>query len=120
MTALAMVFSVQQGEHGPLVVYKLKVPERSAGIAPTAPPAASVYVLPSRTSRTLGTLKLSPAKPAASGVSALDIVEQMAPLEAMLDWQGDGVVTLEDVNNDLNWRRETAEKLRQLSFTPRF
>ena len=32
-----MVFSVQQGEHGPLVVYKLKVP----GAAQTAVPAAA-------------------------------------------------------------------------------
>jgi len=31
--ALAMVFSVQQGEHGPLVVYKLKLPEKTSEAA---------------------------------------------------------------------------------------
>ena len=45
--ALAMVFSVQQGEHGPLVVYKLKVPEQAAPAAPPTP-AAPTPAVPSR------------------------------------------------------------------------
>lgn len=134
--ALAMVFSVQQGEHGPLVVYKLKVRGGAVPAAQAVPPAQAVpgpavqsgaaagepvYVVPSRAPQVLATVTL-PA--AASGVTASDLVEQMAPAavprEALLDWHGDGAMTLEQVNQDITWRRETAEKLRDLPFSPRF
>jgi hypothetical protein len=36
VSALAMVFSVQQGEHGPLVVYKLEVPKAQPAQNPAA------------------------------------------------------------------------------------
>jgi hypothetical protein len=36
-TVLATVFSVQQGEHGPLVVYKLAVPQAPAPVTPARP-----------------------------------------------------------------------------------
>ena len=36
VSALAMVFSVQQGEHGPLVVYKLEVPNAQPAQNPAA------------------------------------------------------------------------------------
>jgi hypothetical protein len=39
---MAMVFSVQQGAHGPLVVYKLKVPEASGGVARNPEPSEPV------------------------------------------------------------------------------
>ncbi|WP_420345502.1 hypothetical protein [Pelagibius sp.] len=46
--ALATVFTVQQGEHGPLVVYKLKVPKESAQTvkAPQAAPAPAAGASP--------------------------------------------------------------------------
>lgn len=132
-TALAMVFSVQQGEHGPLVVYKLKVPGDSAAVA-TPAPAAPVTVTPTRAPKVLGTVAMPPAAPAPSGVSVLDILEQIAPpaatptaaapatapSEASLDWGSQDGITLDRVNSDITWRRETAERLPDQPFAPRF
>lgn len=193
VSALAMVFSVQQGEHGPLVVYKLEVP-RSAGSvspAPAAPPgrvvmprvqaapdvkgapqaAVPAAPRPPRLSplepTILGTVVMPPARrgaarpststpvsapavapvaapvPAPSGQPIALVPPQPAPSSVELDPfafadlyrgapdpdEGDGVLineatgerlTLQEVNDAVAWRRETAEKLRQLPVGPRF
>ena len=89
VSALAMVFSVQQGEYGPLVVYKLQVPKQAAPGTPvasppstpsvTVPPPAEdqTYMIPSRAPRVLGRVVMpasgAPA-PAPRAPSVLDVV----------------------------------------------
>lgn len=124
ISALAMVFSVQQGEHGPLVIYKLQVPPRAAPAAPSAPSAGPGYVIPSRAPQVLGTV-VTPGAGAAyplpvppSAILAEPV--QPAPAAAPPGWATGGIVTLQQVNDDLAWRRETAEKLPEVPFAPRF
>ena len=126
--ALAMVFSVQQGEHGPLVVYKLQVPQAEAPATP-----APTYMIPSRVPAVLGTVVL-PAELAPRAAEAFDGVQLRLPEpdlgfrvieggvigEAMVNEESGDVITLKQVNDDIAWRRETAEKLRQVPIAPRF
>lgn len=110
--ALATVFSVQQGEHGPLVVYKLHAPTRPVPAAPVAPPADMGSVLPSRAPAVLGTVVMPaggfvpPAQATANGATDR--------------WEASDFVTLQQVSDDLIWRRETADRLPELPFAPRF
>ncbi len=58
--ALAMVFSVQQGEHGPLVVYKLQMP-KATGDAGTSRPTTAVPPAASGTVKRLPVVLTPPA-----------------------------------------------------------
>lgn len=134
-----MVFSVQQGEHGPLVVYKLEIPANTAAAPPvrdTGRLAEPLSVIPSRAPRVLGRISATPELPGtpatpapgpAGGVSVLDVLEALTPAaaprqaERFLEWEADGEgVTLDRVNADISWRRETADRLRRLPFSPSF
>lgn len=200
-----MVFSVQQGEHGPLVVYKLQVPQTPAVEKPAAQvPAAShrprlrsgitrvpqqpatrsaaTQPVPPRAPRSLGTVVMpasalpppqvtpvpatvrpaaAPAEPgpvepaaapaplqprvlgtvAVSEIEALNAYEPTPPVPssqlpadqevfhivgdsqagtAMINEETGGSLTLQDVNDAVVWRRDTAERLRQVPFAPRF
>jgi hypothetical protein len=125
VTALATVFSVQQGEHGPLVVYKLNVPERPA------PAAEPVAVIPSRAPSVLGTVVMPPAglappavvarpAPVPQGAALRVTAEEAAPAAAAVTWEGGDFVTLKQVNDEIVWRRETADSLPEVPFAPRF
>jgi hypothetical protein len=125
VTALATVFSVQQGEHGPLVVYKLHVPERAA------PAAEPVTVIPSRAPSVLGTVVMPPAglappavvarpAPVPQGATLGLAAEEAAPAAAAVTWEGGDFVTLKQVNDEIVWRRETADSLPEVPFAPRF
>jgi hypothetical protein len=190
-SVLAMVFSVQQGEHGPLVVYKLQVPRSAGSVSPTAPPPAlpgdavkretvprvghavpqtvtpepaaptqakaprlspleptilgTVVIPASRraafppTAAPAAPIPLVPPQPASTPV-ALDPVPADSitadPVAFSVLFRGiplrtpeDGVLvnedtgdrlTLKEVNDALTWRRETADRLRQLPVGPRF
>jgi len=62
--ALATVFTVQQGEHGPLVVYKLKVPKETARTVDT-PATNAPNTMPAPTvSRAVPPATAAPAAPA--------------------------------------------------------
>ena len=152
-----MVFSVQQGEHGPLVVYKLKLPPPAdtASPAPQEPvvipaPDAKLSGTPATTPRLapleptiLGTVVMPkarvltlippPAAPEAPGASApvqLSLPEILSAARIVSEYQGGDeaminnetgeTLTLQDVNDAVLWRRETAEKRRQLPVGPRF
>jgi hypothetical protein len=128
VTALATVFSVQQGEHGPLVVYKLHVPDRAAPAAEPARAAEPVIVIPSRAPTVLGTVVMPPAGLAPPAVVALPsplpqgaalgiTAEEAAPA---VTWEGGDFVTLKQVNDEIVWRRETADSLPEAPFAPRF
>jgi hypothetical protein len=128
VTALATVFSVQQGEHGPLVVYRLHVPERPA---PAAPAAEPVTVIPSRAPSVLGTVVMPPAglappavvarpAPVPQGAALRVTAEEAAPAAAAVTWEGGDFVTLKQVNDEIVWRRETADSLPEVPFAPRF
>lgn len=113
--AMAVVFSIQQGEHGPLVVYKLQLPAQHAAlppapvVIPAPPPAPSledVIVIPSRAPAILGTIVLPRSEP--------------PPAAAPVFPAGEGVITLQQVSDEILWRRETAERLPQSPFSPRF
>lgn len=153
VAALAMVFSVQQGEHGPLVVYKLTKPEPGGSAAP-APASLPAAVAPAP--------KLSPLQPTTLGTVTLpapaqktrpqetittyelpgELPVEPAPAPTRLDAQAFGAlyrealaagaqaefinretgepVTLQEINDAVTWRRDTAEKLKQAPFAPRF
>jgi hypothetical protein len=125
---LGMVFSVQQGEHGPLVVYKLQVPPAEA----PAPPATT-YVIPSRAPAVLGTVVL-PAERTPRAEETFDdaplrlperglgfrVIEGGVIGEAMVNEKSGDVLTLQQINDDIAWRRDTVEKLRQVPIAPRF
>lgn len=130
--ALAGVFSVQQGEHGPLVVYKLQLPEQRASahpapvLSPLRPDAApapdgvlpallpqsdlpqDVVVIPSRAPVILGTVVLPAPAPLPAALPA-----EPPPADQ-------GSITLQQVSDDILWRRDTAERLPESPFAPRF
>jgi hypothetical protein len=174
VSVLATVFTVQQGEHGPLVVYKLEVPKASAPaiVVPAPPPRSSLSaapappagtVVPSRAPKVLGTVVMpasalppprirpvavlpppaAPARSAEAGYGILplppttlsaptlsEVVPAAAPAYRVVEngrsaneidgGEDDVAITLEQVNNDIVWRRETTDMLRQLPFSPRF
>ncbi len=158
-----MVFSVQQGEHGPLVVYKLQLPEP---VETDNPPRAVVPL--SAVTRNMDAVplpedvaplqaiapaapKMSPLEPTILGTvvmpadRAAAIVARPAPPPAAVpltvpdrnaiyriiaDYDGGGRImvnektgeriTLEAVNDEVLWRRDTARRLRDQPFAPRF
>jgi len=125
VTALATVFSVQQGEHGPLVVYKLHVPDRAAPAAEPVPAAEPITVIPSRAPTVLGTVVMPPAvdalpSPLPQGAALGITAEEAAPAAAAVTWERGDFVTLKQVNDDIIWRRETADSLPEVPFAPRF
>jgi hypothetical protein len=92
VAALAMVFSVQQGPNGPLVVFQPKESE-----------SAWVVGIPAATSR---------EEPATLDLATEDGIMTNARTGESL--------TLKAISDDLSWRRDTAEKLRQVPVGPRF
>jgi len=126
--ALAMVFSVQQGKHGPLVVYKLEVPQPPAAAARSLPsPAAPepVYVIPSRAPAVLGTVVIpsdsAPVLPVTTPpATTLPVAAAPAKTPESIPLQTEGIVTLQEVSDEVMWRRETVERLPQAPFAPRF
>lgn len=157
-----MVFSVQQGEHGPLVVYKLAVPdapETAARSQQLLPPPAVVAIPPADAAGTppayqpgplqptiLGTVVLPASTPLTSLLPSLPpppaappatvqlivpdyeaedgpgyrVVTDFEPEAAMLNEHTGKTLTLDEVHDAIIWRRETAEKLRDVPFAPRF
>ena len=161
-----MVFSVQQGEYGPLVVYKLQVPKQAAPVMPAASPTTApsintvspaedaTYAIPSRAPKVLGRVAMPashtpaaappalgvldvvalpseepvPAADAYEGVTlrvpdpatVLRIIEQAPVGEALFNEATGEVLTLKQVNDELAWRHDTAEKLRNRPSAPRF
>lgn len=155
VSALAMVFSVQQGEHGPLVVYKLEVPRTSAPQNPPAAQAPKAAAAAQPESDLPRTPKLSPLEPTILGTVVLPaeraaaILQPAEPLpnteagplplgvpsaesvyrivsdyessdEAMINVETGTALTLQEVNDAILWRRDTAEKLRRVPVGPRF
>ena len=124
--ALAVVFSVQQGEHGPLVVYKLQMPEQRSPEAPVPlviPSPASIaeptverpqdfVVIPSRAPAILGTAVLPAPAPLPAALPDTPV-----PAEEGAD---EGSITLQQVSDEILWRRDTAERLPESPFAPRF
>ncbi|MGE5768041.1 MAG: hypothetical protein ACM35H_12700 [Bacteroidota bacterium] len=122
--ALAAVFSVQQGEHGPLVVYKLQQPgQRSSAppvpivipnpvplAEPAAEPPPVFVVIPSRAPAILGTVVLPAPAP----------LPATLPAEPELPAPAEGTITLQQVSDEILWRRETLERLPEAPFAPRF
>lgn len=78
-----MVFSVQQGEHGPLVVYKLEVPKKTSPAV--ARPAAPVVIPANRPVAVAPPVqRLSPLKPTILGTVVMPAARQPAtPQPAM-------------------------------------
>ena len=161
--ALAMVFSVQQGEHGPLVVYKLKMPAPAGSAAAAKPLPSLVMPAPQGTVLTpspqakkaspgAASPRLSPLEPTILGTVVMPAeralaltppaaAETAAPVplsvpdiqsvsriaadyesgdEAMVNTETGRALTLQEVNEAVLWRRDTAEKLRSLPVGPRF
>jgi hypothetical protein len=137
-----MVFSVQQGEHGPLVVYKLQVPATTnpqipAEAPPTAPAAVAPRLSPQQPAtpdtviipapRAVAVPVPMPAESAAPvrpGMPDLEtvyrIVADYSDNSALINEETGGYLTLQEVNDAVLWRRDTAEKLRQIPIAPRF
>lgn len=92
VAVLAMVFSVHQGENGPLLLYKLNESDAAWTVVSPAPTLNDEPV----------TLDFSP----------LGGMTTSAPTG---EW-----MTLKAISDDIAWRRDTAEKLRQLQIGPRF
>lgn len=150
---MAMVFSVQQGEHGPLVTYKLEVPET---VEPAEPrPAATVRlpadVAPLQEIAPPAPAKMAPLQPTTLGTVVVPAERATAPAavpappppatvesitadyQRLFSTAADGLpgrslqhaytgetITLDQVNDELEWRRDTADKLRRLPVGPRF
>lgn len=160
---MAMVFSVQQGAHGPLVTYKLEVPRTAESVNPprVAVPLSAVTrdmdaaLLPEDVAPLQAIApaapKMSPLQPTILGTvvmpadRATAIAPRPAPQPAAVpltvpnpeaiyqlvsDYDGRGEImvnektgeriTLEAVNDEVLWRRNTAQRLRNQPFTPRF
>jgi hypothetical protein len=112
--ALAMVFSVQQGEHGPLVVYKLAVPQTAAPVL-SAPPATPPTVIIGEPESVAADSRSVP-----DSATVYRIVEELQDSGRMINVQTGSTLTLKQVNDAVVWRRDTAEKLRQVPIAPRF
>lgn len=163
VSALAMVFSVQQGEYGPLVTYKLEVPKTTATVNPprAAVPLSAVTrdmdaaplpddVAPLQAIAPAAP-KMSPLQPTilgtvvmpadrAAAIAArpapqpaavpLTVPDRQAVYQIVSDYQGRGHfmvnektgerITLEAVNEEVLWRRDTAQRLRDEPFRSRF
>ncbi len=146
-----MVFSVQQGEHGPLVVYKLEVPKKAGPAA--ARPAAPVVIPANRPVAVAPPAqRLSPLKPTVLGTVVMPAARQPAipqptmpvalpsslPLllpeaaangsapsqpvfrttagtaitgEHMINEGTGETLTLDEVTEAVEWRRDTVERL---------
>ena len=145
-----MVFSVQQGEHGPLVVYKLAVPQSAdpstapAVPDPVPPTIPATVIIGEPDSAAQNVLSLGPLQPTVLGAVVMPasraplppahagspgvpdsatvyrIVEEMQDSGRMINAETGGTLTLKQVNDAVAWRRETAEKLRQVPIAPRF
>lgn len=127
---MAMVFSVQQGEHGPLVTYKLEVPD-------TVESAPSPGAMVPLSAAAFGTAAL-PAEQAATAPRSARIpgdadrltaayqrlfrsVYEQPEANALLHAYTGEAITLDQVSAELEWRRDTTEKLRRRTpFAPRF
>lgn len=91
VATLATVFSVHQGENGQTILYKQDGPN------------AAWVAVPAATSRQAPvTLDFIPA-------------DSSRATDGTGDWR-----TIRAIIDDMAWRRDTAEKLRQLPFSPRF
>jgi hypothetical protein len=93
-------------------------------------------VIPSRAPTVLGTVAMPPAglappavvalpspmpQGATLGVTTLGVTaEEAAPAAAAVTWEGGDFVTLKQVNDEIVWRRETADSLPEAPFAPRF
>ena len=113
-----MVFSVQQGEHGPLVVYKLQVPgmaapTRTQPVPATPAPPAEAAALPRDS---LGQLPLR--LPTLETI--FRVVENGRVGTTMIHEETGDSLTLKQISDEISWRRDTAEKLRQVPIAPRF
>lgn len=132
--ALAAVFSVQQGEHGPLVVYKLQRPGQETP-APAAPvvipsptggaPAAGVplpaLLLPQAAGAVPQGIIVIPSRaPAILGTVVMPAAEPPPAAAAEPGWSDAGSISLQQVSDDILWRRDTAERLPESPFAPRF
>lgn len=150
-----MVFSVQQGEHGPLVVYKLEVPKKTGSAA--SPHAAPVIIPADRPVVAAPPVqRLSPLKPTTLGTVVMPATRQPtipqpampvalplpSPLpvpvpvpdaaanastspkpvfrttagttvagENMINEGTGETLTLDDVTEAVEWRRDTVERL---------
>jgi hypothetical protein len=92
VAVLAMVFSVRQGENGPLLLYKLDESD-----------TAWIVFAPTETVKNAPvTLDFSPDDSGTANTSTGE-------------W-----LSLQAISDDITWRRDTAEKLRQLPVGPRF
>jgi len=131
---LAAVFSVQQGEHGPLVVYKLQLPGQRTP-APSAPvviPSRAVEapapggvvpaLLPETAGAALQDITVIPSRaPAVLGTVVMQAAEPPPPPAAAEPGRtAEGAITLQQVSDDILWRRDTAERLPESPFAPRF
>lgn len=146
---LAMVFSVQQGEHGPLVVYKLQLPKTATAPAVASAPPATMTLHPPA-STTPAQPRLSPLKPGVLGTVVMPRGWRPAPVpsapipllpperpegdpapgdRAAADLPGaestippaqPKPLTLNEVTEAVEWRRDTLEKLPEAPFAPRF
>jgi hypothetical protein len=88
---LAMVFTVRQGENGPLLLYKLNEFDSAWTV-------------------------VNPAPASSDGPVTLDFSSGgMTSNTRTGEW-----MTLQAISDDIAWRRDTAEKLRQLQIGPRF
>ncbi|MGD1877096.1 MAG: hypothetical protein ACFB13_06300 [Kiloniellaceae bacterium] len=160
-SVLAMVFSVQQGDHGPLVVYKLQVPQaaapdlsgtpqplrpppviigdpiiedpvapapRAARVGPLEPTVLGTVVMPAKR-LTPAPLPTAAPLPTEAGVTVAGVPDSARVYRIVEDFEGPpplinektgAALTLQDINEAVVWRRDTARKLRQDPFVPRF
>ena len=92
VAVLAMVFTVRQGENGPLLLYKLNESDSAWTV-------------------------VNPTSASSDGPVTLDF----SPAGGMTtNARTGGWMTLQAISDDIAWRRDTAAKLRQLQIGPRF
>ena len=58
--------------------------------------------------------------PVPQGATFRVTAEEAAPAAAAVTWEGGDFVTLKQVNDEIVWRRETADSLPEVPFAPRF